>query len=77
MAGAARRWRVGGAVGAISPVERGGIDGGNLALMPLLVGVVRMPVVMANGAAILGCSAVNFGLGDGWVFARTQKMEAS
>jgi hypothetical protein len=45
--------------------------------MPLLVGVVRMPVVMANGAAILGCSAVNFGLGDGWVFARTQKMEAS
>ncbi len=50
---------------------------GNLALMPLLVGVVRMPVVMANGAAILGCSAVNFGLGDGWVFARTQKMEAS
>ena len=47
---------------------------GNLALMPLLVGVVGMPVVVANGAAILCCSAMNFGLGDGWVFARTGKV---
>jgi putative flippase GtrA len=44
---------------------------GNLALMPLLAGVVGMPVVVANGAAILCCSVVNFVLGDGWVFAGT------
>ena len=38
---------------------------GNLALMPLLAGVMRMPVVVANGAAILMCSAVNFVWGIG------------
>jgi putative flippase GtrA len=43
---------------------------GNLALMPLLVGVAGMPVVAANGVAVLGCSVVNFLLGDGWVFQR-------
>lgn len=42
---------------------------GNLALMPLLVGVARMPVVAANALAVLACSVVNFWLGDGWVFA--------
>ncbi|HEX4312237.1 MAG TPA: GtrA family protein [Acidobacteriaceae bacterium] len=42
---------------------------GNLALMPWLVGVAGMPVVVASGVAIVGCSVVNFYLGDGWVFA--------
>jgi putative flippase GtrA len=42
---------------------------GNLALMPLLVGLVGMPVLVGNGVAILACSVVNFWLGDGWVFA--------
>ncbi len=41
---------------------------GNLALMPLLVGTARMPVVGANAVAVLACSVVNFLLGDGWVF---------
>jgi putative flippase GtrA len=41
---------------------------GNLALMPLLVGLMGMPVLVGNGVAVLGCSVVNFWLGDGWVF---------
>jgi len=40
--------------------------GGNLALMPVLVH--GLPVVAANGVAILCCSAVNFCLGDWWAF---------
>jgi len=42
--------------------------GGNLALMPVLVGGAGMPVAAADAIAILVCSVVNFGLGDGWVF---------
>jgi putative flippase GtrA len=45
---------------------------GNLALMPVLVGLMGMPVLVANGVAVLGCSLVNFWLGDGWVFARSR-----
>jgi putative flippase GtrA len=41
---------------------------GNLVLMRLLVEGTQMPVLAANGLAILGCSVVNFFLGDGWVF---------
>ncbi len=41
---------------------------GNLVLMRLLVEGTQMPVLAANGVAILGCSVVNFFLGDGWVF---------
>lgn len=46
---------------------------GNLALMPVLVGAVRMPVLTANGVAILACSILNFCLGDRWVFAGEAK----
>lgn len=42
---------------------------GNLALMPVLVGSLRMPVVAANAIAILCCSIVNFCLGHNWAFA--------
>jgi len=42
---------------------------GNLVLMRLLVQGVHMPVLAANGIAILCCSMVNFWLGDGWAFA--------
>jgi putative flippase GtrA len=42
---------------------------GNLALMPLLVGEMRIPVVAANAIAILCCSIVNFCLGHNWAFA--------
>jgi len=42
---------------------------GNLALMRILVDEARMPVLAANGVAILCCSLVNFCLGDSWVFA--------
>lgn len=42
---------------------------GNLALMRILVDGARMPVLAANGVAILCCSLVNFCLGDNWVFA--------
>lgn len=43
---------------------------GNLALMPLLVEGAQMPVVAANGLAVLACSVVNFLLSDGWVFSK-------
>jgi len=53
---------------------------GNLALMRILVEELRLPVLAANGIAILCCSLVNFGLGDAWVFAarrkRVQEQEA-
>jgi putative flippase GtrA len=42
---------------------------GNLALMRVLVDGARMPVLAANGVAILCCSLVNFCFGDSWVFA--------
>ena len=42
---------------------------GNLALMPLLVRGVHLPVVAANAIAILCCSLVNFALGNCWAFA--------
>jgi putative flippase GtrA len=42
---------------------------GNLALMRLLVESLNLPVLVANGIAILCCSAVNFGLSHTWAFA--------
>jgi putative flippase GtrA len=42
---------------------------GNIVLMEVLVGKAHLPVIVANFIAILGCSVVNFFLGDGWVFA--------
>ena len=44
---------------------------GNLALMPILVEGMRIPVVVANAVAILCCSTVNFCLGHNWAFAPT------
>ena len=41
---------------------------GNLVLMKLLVSGARLPVLAANGIAILCCSLVNFCLGETWVF---------
>jgi putative flippase GtrA len=43
---------------------------GNLGLMRILVHGAGMPVVAANGVAILCCSAVNFALGNWWTFAK-------
>jgi putative flippase GtrA len=42
--------------------------GGNLVLMQALVAGSHLPVLTANGIAILCCSLVNFCLGDVWVF---------
>jgi putative flippase GtrA len=42
---------------------------GNLVLMHLLVREARIPVVAANGIAILCCSVLNFLLGNAWAFA--------
>jgi len=42
---------------------------GNLGLMRLLVDEVRLPLLAANGIAILVCSVVNFALGHTWAFA--------
>jgi len=42
---------------------------GNLALMRILVEGARLPVLAANGIAILCCSVINFCLGNEWVFA--------
>jgi len=43
---------------------------GNVLLMRLLVGQFRMPILVANGAAIVACSIINFVLGDQFVFRR-------
>lgn len=49
---------------------------GNLGLMRLLVGNVHLPLLAANGIAILCCSIVNFCLGHNWAFAvRTAEAE--
>jgi len=50
---------------------------GNLALMPVLVEGMRIPVVAANAIAILCCSIVNFCLGDQWAFVRPLNATAS
>lgn len=42
---------------------------GNLGLMRLLVGEAHMPLLAANGIAILVCSVANFALGHTWAFA--------
>ncbi|MGH9589674.1 MAG: GtrA family protein [Terracidiphilus sp.] len=42
---------------------------GNLGLMRLLVGNAHLPVLAANGIAVLCCSVVNFCLGHTWAFA--------
>ena len=42
---------------------------GNLALMRVLVEGARVPVLVANGIAVLCCSVANFCLGNCWAFA--------
>lgn len=42
---------------------------GNLGLMKLLVGNAHLPVLAADGIAIVCCSVVNFCLGHTWAFA--------
>jgi putative flippase GtrA len=42
---------------------------GNLAIMRILVREARLPLLLANGTAILCCSIVNFLLGNKWAFA--------
>jgi putative flippase GtrA len=41
---------------------------GNLALMRILVQEARLPLLVANGIAILCCSIINFCLGNSWAF---------
>ena len=50
---------------------------GNLLLMHLLVGCLRLPLMLANAMAIAVCSAVNFGLGEGVVFRRPTRPQPS
>jgi putative flippase GtrA len=50
---------------------------GNLALMPVLVEEMRIPVLAANAIAILCCSIVNFFLGHNWAFAPALSAAAS
>ncbi len=74
------------------PVDRGALTGhlirfhlsnglvslvGNLALMPVLVEGMRIPVVVANAIAILCCSIVNFFLGDQWALVSTPPINAT
>jgi putative flippase GtrA len=42
---------------------------GNLALMRVLVQQAHLPLLIANGVAIVGCSVANFWLGNQWAFA--------
>ena len=44
---------------------------GNLMILRLLVEEARMPILIADGIAILLCSLINFRLGDRWVFRAT------
>ena len=46
---------------------------GNLALMRVLVRGAHLPLLAANGIAIVCCSMVNFCLGDTWAFATEAK----
>jgi len=48
---------------------------GNLALMRILVHQLHLPVLAANGIAILCCSIVNFCLSNNWAFAE-RRMES-
>ena len=41
---------------------------GNLLLMRLLVQQAHLPVLVANGVAIVCCGVANFGLSDAWAF---------
>ena len=41
---------------------------GNLALMRVLIQNARLPLLDSSCIAILGCSAVNFCLGNSWAF---------
>jgi putative flippase GtrA len=49
---------------------------GNLILMRILVHEARLPVLIANGIAILCCSLVNFFLGNNWVFTPPERVNA-
>lgn len=51
--------------------------GGNLLLMHLLVGVLHLPVLVANLVAIATCSAINFLLGEAVVFRPEQPSSGS
>jgi dolichol-phosphate mannosyltransferase len=46
---------------------------GNLLLMPLLVGLVDLPLLFANAIAVLVCALVNFTGADRLVFSRRMK----
>lgn len=46
--------------------------GGNMVLMKLLVDLGQMDYLPANGIAITACSAVNFVVSDGYVFAENR-----
>lgn len=46
---------------------------GNLAIMRLLVGVFRVPPIVANGIAISVCSLANFAAGEWFVFRETRR----
>ena len=50
---------------------------GNLALMRILVHQAHVPVVAANGIAILCCSIFNFCLGNNWTFAERRRESIS
>ncbi|HLI77180.1 MAG TPA: GtrA family protein [Acidobacteriaceae bacterium] len=42
---------------------------GNLGLMRMLVAGAHTPAVAANAVAIVGCSLLNYSVGNRWVFA--------
>lgn len=50
---------------------------GNLLLMQVLVGILGVAVLPANVGAIVVCSAMNFLLGDQWVFGDSREARPS
>jgi len=49
---------------------------GNVVLMRVLAGQAHLPVLAADGIAILCCSIANFALSDLWAFARVRPGQA-
>jgi putative flippase GtrA len=48
---------------------------GNLALMALFVGMLKLPIVVANVASVAACSIFNFILADRIAFHRARRAE--
>jgi putative flippase GtrA len=49
---------------------------GNLLMMCLFAGAMKIPLLLANLLSVMACSAVNFLAGDRWVFTPSRASES-